>query len=124
MALAVKTARAMGGVPEGMLGPIHPLMPRQVRLCGSGVPHYSSLKGHLLWAFAATTPGSARNSLFYFTVFVCANLELDGAKRSHDVGAGIKREAGRRPKAGCEPAPEAGADSPHEGPGEGVQGRC
>ena len=46
-----------------------PLIPIQVRLCGSGVPHDSPLEDHSLWDFALTTPGSARSSLFYFILF-------------------------------------------------------
>ena len=55
-------------MPEGMLGPTR-LIPRQVRLCGSGVPHDSPLEGHSLWDFALTTPGPARSSLFFFLFY-------------------------------------------------------
>ena len=55
------------GVPTGMLAP-SPYA--QTCLHGSGVLRDSPLEGHSPWDFASITPGSARNSLFYF-VLVC-----------------------------------------------------
>ena len=52
-------------MPEGMLGPSQPLVPRHACLWGHDTP----LEGHLLWNLALTTPGSARNSLLYFILF-------------------------------------------------------
>ena len=54
-----QTSLQCQGVPEGMLGPTCPLMPRQscsrvCVVCGSGVPH-CQLQDHLLWKFWSHT---------------------------------------------------------------------
>lgn len=49
---------------------VHPLQhwhkKDDASLLESDVPFDSSLEGHLLWDFASSTPGTARNSLSYF----------------------------------------------------------
>ena len=54
---------------EACWAPPATLIPRQVRLRGSGVPHDSPLEGHSLWDFALTTAWLSQefSILFYFS---------------------------------------------------------
>ena len=87
------------GVPEGMLGPTCPLLPRQVSLCGSGVPHDRPLERHSLWGSASTTPGSARifylmaspGVLYFVFMLFCFVYFIPGRMKLHEGQVAIPR---------------------------------
>ena len=51
------------GVPEDRLGPT--LLPREVRLCGSGIPYDDHSEGHLLWDSALYMARSSLLNVFF-----------------------------------------------------------